>query len=91
MTLENKAITGIKEQIDLIVTFNPYHTLEELIHDREAKHKRLEDGLSKMSESNIFTDSEIESVTRYAFEILNIRYSYVMNAVKNTMRGSWTF
>ena len=91
MTPDNKAIMRIKEQIGSIVRFSPTRSLEELVHDREDLHKRLEEGLNRMSESKVFMDNEIESVTKYAFETLDMRYNCIMNAVRSTVRGSWTF
>lgn len=85
-----KNIERIKEQVSAIVVFKSesFEQLREEYYDVTA---RIEDGLDRMKELNVFSDDEVKQVRDYAYELRHRRYHECNRDIAAALRGSFEF
>lgn len=80
----------IKEQVSSLVAFNATE-LDTLNQEYSAISKRLEEGISKMSDSHLFSDKEIKEIQTHANSILGTRYRAAKDDIISKKRDEFQF
>lgn len=80
----------IKEQISALVVFTATE-LDALDREFVTLSKRIDDGISKMSDSRLYSEKEIKEIKSYASSILNVRYKSAKNDIVSMKRNEFQF
>jgi 3-deoxy-D-arabino-heptulosonate 7-phosphate (DAHP) synthase class II len=80
----------IKEQINGILTYTS-SDLEGLKEEYQELGVRINEGLSKMKASAVFTDSEIRETGEYARQLLIDKFEIAKRAIIDSVRESFEF
>lgn len=80
----------IKATINDIVTYK-CDTFESIKVQYETMGNRINEGLVKMKESGVFSDSEIQEISTFAYALRKDRYLEAKNALTEKMRESFEF
>jgi hypothetical protein len=81
---------AIKKQVDAIVVYKG-ETFAAVNAEYNDIKDRISEGLDKMKDAMIFSDAEINSIRKYAMELLGIRYRVAKDALTKTQRASFQF
>lgn len=80
----------IKNQISAIVVFKGA-TFRELDEEWHSIGNLLIECLQKMKNAEVFSDSEIEEVKNYAFNLKRNRFDQVRQALRDNFRNNFEF
>ena len=80
----------IKGQISAIVVFNKT-TFDELGTQYGEIANRLAEGISKMKNSQVFTNGEVKEMDEYGRSILDTRYQEARRDLTATLRENFEF
>jgi len=80
----------IKEQVSAIVAFNATE-LDALNQEYSAISKRIEEGISKMSDSHLYSEKEIKEIQSHATSILGVRYRAAKDDIIAKKRDEFKF
>lgn len=81
---------AITKQVEALVEYKG-DTFEALNAEYDAFKERIEEGLEKMKEAAVFTDSEINHVKNFAFDLIGARYRSAKEVLKQSLRDSFQF
>lgn len=80
----------IKEQVSALVVFNATE-LDDLNQEYSALSKRIDEGISKMTNSRLYSEKEIKEIQTHATGTLNVRYKAAKNDIVSKKRDEFQF
>ena len=81
---------AITSQVESLVQYKG-ETFDAINQEYDSLKDRIEEGIQKMKESNVFTDSEIKQVRDFAMNLLGVRYREMKDTITKNMRESFQF
>lgn len=84
------AIENIKTQVFNIVVYKE-NTIEGIDQEYDLIGDRLFEGIKKMKESGLFTEAEVEDVTKYAGSLRNKEYDKRRDEIIRFDRANFVF
>ena len=81
---------AITSQVESLVQYKG-ETFDAINQEYDSIKDRIEEGVQKMKESNVFTDSEIKQVRDFAINLLGVRYRETKDTITKNMRESFQF
>ena len=81
---------AITKQVEALVEYKG-DTFEALNAEYNALRERIEEGLDKMKMASVFTDSEINHVKNFAFDLIGARYRSAKETLTQNLRESFKF
>lgn len=80
----------IKEQVSALIVFNATE-LDTLNQEYSNISKRINEGLSKMTDSQLFSEKEIKEIQSHADNILGTRYRSAKDNLISKKRDEFQF
>ena len=80
----------ITKQVESLVQYKG-DTFDAINQEYDSLKDRIEEGVQKMKEAGVFTDSEIKQVRDFAMNLLGARYREMKDTITKNMRESFQF
>lgn len=80
----------IKEQVSAIVVFNATE-LATLNQEYTTISKRIDEGISKMTDSHLYSEKEVKEVQSHANNLLGVRYRAAKDDIVSKKRDEFKF
>lgn len=80
----------IKEQISALIVFTATE-LDALDREFIVISKRIDEGVSNMSNSRLYSEKEIKEINSFANSILNVRYRSAKDDIISKKRNEFQF
>ena len=81
---------AITKQVEALVEYKG-DTFDALNAEYDAFRERIEEGLEKMKEISVFSDSEINHVKNFAFDLIASRLRTAKEVLRQNLRDSFQF
>lgn len=80
----------ITKQVESLIQYKG-ETFDAINQEYDSLKDRIEEGIQKMKDAGVFTDSEINQVKDFAMNLLGGRFREMKEAIKKNMRESFQF
>lgn len=81
---------AITKQIESLIQYKG-ETFDAINQEYNSLKDRIEEGVQKMKDAGVFTDSEINQVRDFAINLLGSRFREAKDAIKRNLRESFQF
>lgn len=81
---------AITKQIESLIQYKG-ETFDAINQEYDSLKDRIEEGVQKMKDAGVFTDSEINQVRDFAINLLGSRFREAKDAIKRNLRESFQF
>lgn len=90
VTNNQQHMDKIKEQVSNLVVFNATE-LDDLNNEYSKIAERIEEGISKMNNSHLYSEKEVKEIQSLATGTLNVRYKAAKNDIVSKKRAEFKF
>lgn len=80
----------ITKQIEVLIQYKG-GTFDAINQEYDSLKDRIEEGVQKMKDTGVFTDSEINQVKDFAINLLGSRFREAKDTIKKNLRESFQF